>query len=139
MKRRIFAIKEEIEENQNQNRQNNILNPYADQRRNRMTLQNQNQNRQNNILNPYGNQQNRIPMPYPNQQNQMLNNNYNPNPMMNRGPIPNNNYNYGNIAQAHPGMVYGYQGANPQTGAYPQMQQNPFGYQNQNAYNINFF
>ena len=104
-----------------------------------MTLQNQNQNKQNNILNPYGNQQNRIPMPYPNQQNQIPNNNYNPNPMMNRGPIPNNNYNYGNIPQAHPGMVYGYQGANPQMGAYQQMQQNPFGYQNQNAYNINFF
>ena len=126
-------------QNQNQNRQKNILNPYANQQQNRMTLQNQNQNRQNNILNPYGNQQNRIPIQYPNQQNQMPNNNYNQNPMINRGPIPNNNYNYGNIAQAHPGMVYGYQGANPQMGAYQQMQQNPFGYQNQNAYNINFF
>ena len=126
-------------QNQNQNRQNNILNPYANQQQNRMTLQNQNQNKQNNILNPYGNQQNRIPMPYPNQQNQIPNNNYNPNPMMNRGPIPNNNYNYGNMPQAHPGMVYGYQGTNPQMGVYQQMQQNPFGYQNQNAYNINFF
>ena len=126
-------------QNQNQNRQNNILNPYGNQQQNRMTLQNQNQNKQNNILNPYGNQQNRIPIQYPNQQNQMPNNNYNQNPMINRGPIPNNNYNYGNIAQAHPGMVYGYQGANPQMGAYQQMQQNPFGYQNQNAYNINFF
>ena len=126
-------------QNQNQNRQNNILNPYANQQQNRMTLQNQNQNKQNNILNPYGNQQNRIPMPYPNQPNQMPNNNYNPNPMMNRGPIPNNNYNYGNMPQAHPGMVYGYQGTNPQMGVYPQIQQNPFGYQNQNDYNINFF